>query len=198
MSDKDLAEQKNSIDIATDAMYSLSFLEVITRVIGSNDADKISVKEFYERWLAEVKAPERKIPFSLGAFVGYLFCGLVVTKQNWSGLLPPVELPALDKEWGVQGVTFNSPKQPSPDFVYFVRRLRNSISHNNFTLILPKKEAVQGDANKFHELVKISFIDVNPSDGTDTFEATLSLKQLELLIKKFHSVVHTTLRNTPA
>ena len=103
--------EKDAIDAVTNTMFSLDFLNEITKVIFSPNGNKVSVGQFYDMWVQSSGAPEDKVPFNLGVFVAYLYCGLLVTRENWYDLLPDTELSNLDPDWGLVGVTCVAPKQ---------------------------------------------------------------------------------------
>ncbi len=47
----DLEREKNAVDIVTNSMFSLDFLEGITDVIFSEQRDSMTVGHFYDEWL---------------------------------------------------------------------------------------------------------------------------------------------------
>lgn len=191
-------QEKDAVDVVTNTMLSLGFLDDISKVIFSPNRHRISVGEFYDKWLQATGAPELKVPFNLGVFVAYLYCGLLVTKENWYDLLPDTELSNLDPDWGLVGVTCTAPKQPRVTLPHFIRRLRNALGHANLSFSVPKDikylEDIHTRVEHMHKRVALTFRDENPRDPSDTFQATLTLIQLEKLIKKFHSIVHRTVR----
>lgn len=191
---KTVAEEKNTVDLVTDAMYSVSFLEVLAKEIFSSKKETMPVRDFYLGWLKSVGAPEPKMPFSLGIFAGYMFCGLLITKENWSDLLPATEIAKLDEDWGLRGIVCVDSKEANPNIAHFIRRLRNSIGHTNFSIQVPSVSDIHGDLDKIHDLTVWTFKDIDPRDATNTFEVSLTMRQIEFLIKKFHSIVHQTVR----
>ena len=191
---KGIDEEKNTVDLVTDAMYSMSFLAEISNEIFRNPNATTTVKEFYSAWLRAVGAPQPKIPFSLGCFAGYMYCGLLITKENWSDLIPNEELPNLSADWGLTGVTCTAPQKANPTLQYFIRRMRNSLGHANISVAIFPSVDIQKD---IHKMATWTFKDVNPQDHTDTFETTLTMYQIEMLIKKFHSIVHQNVRIKP-
>lgn len=191
---KTIDQEKNTIDLVTDAMFSLSFLESANNAIFSSPNTDISLKRFYRTWLERTGAPQRQIPFSLGSFVGYMFCGLLITKENWSDLLPAGPLSRLDPAWGLTGVACVSPQEPQPTVAYVIRRLRNALGHTNFSVHVPGTEEIGGDLAKINDLTTWTFNDVNPRNLADTFEMTLTINQVAKLIKQFHSIAHQAVR----
>lgn len=185
-------QEKDAVDVVTNTMFSLSFLDTISKVIFGPNRNEITVGAFYDQWLAKTSARDMKIPFNPGIFIAYLFVGLLVTKENWADLLPDKELNNVPSDWGLDGVCCIAPKQPSPKLAYFIRRLRNALGHCNFFFEIPDD---LHSVDELHSNVKITFRDQNQRDLSDTFETSLTLIQLEQLIKKFHSIVHTTIAN---
>lgn len=180
----------------TDAMYSLSFLDLFSKIVFNPSENKVSVSEFYNSWLYVIDSPEVKIPFSLGSFAGYLFCGLLIIKENWSVLLPKNKISELDKDWGLNGISVMvRSKVEDPLLFDFVRRLRNSLAHTNFLVSVPSVDDARS-INEIHNLVRWSFTDIDLKDRDNIFEVTMSMAQLEMLIKKLQSIVHRNIRNT--
>ncbi len=179
-------QEKDAVDIVTDTMYSLDFLDEISKVIFSPSRNEVTVGEFYDQWLASTMATEMKIPFNLGVFVAYLFVGLLVTKENWTGLIPDEDVDNISLDWGLGGVNYSATKKPLK-LKEFIRCLRNALGHSDFSFELSNNlQSVVG----FHNKVIIVFRDQR--DLSNAFEARLTLAQLERLIKKFHSVVHAS------
>ncbi|MFC0772563.1 HEPN family nuclease [Terrimonas alba] len=187
-------EEKNTIDLVTGAMFSISFLDTITNALFNHEANTQSLIDFYNYWLKGTGAKDQKIPFSPGSFVGYLFCGLLITKENWSDLLPDQAISTLDPDWGLSGVSGLPEDKADPKLSYVIRRVRNALGHTNFTMHVPTPEEVNGDLSKIHTLTKFTFRDVDPKHPNNWFEVMLTMHQLELLIKKFQSIVHQNVR----
>lgn len=188
------AEEANTIDLVTDAMYSISFLDSLNKVLFNPKTNNISLIDFYNSWMEVSEAIEPKMPFSLGIFTGYLYCGLLITKENWSELLPDSRINEISSDWGLDGITPLVEGNQDLKLSYFIRRLRNSLGHSNFKIHVPRPEELTS-LDQIHDLVEWTFYDVNPSDASDTFSVTLSMKRLEMLIKKFHSLAHQDIRN---
>ena len=194
---RSLDEERNSIDLVTDSMYSTDFLDQITAQIFSPN-NRITVIDFYDQWLKKTEAVEKKIPFSPGAIAGYLYCGLVLTREIWDDLLPKCKLKDLDPEWGLDGVSFVTSKGPKSDeeeLAFVTKRLRNSVSHGNISLIIRNAAEIKKNRNKIHDQVDWTFKDVNLFDPKDTFEITLTMRRIETFIKKFHSEIHADVRS---
>jgi len=185
---KTLEEEKDSIDLVTNSMFSISFLDTITLAIFNSNTNSVSLIDFYKDWLHKIGVSKPKIPFNLGIFSGYLFCGLLITKENWSNLLPDKAISTLNPEWGLSEISCLPLSNNDPRLPQFIRHIRNALSHANFTIQMPKPEEINGDLNKMHLKTKWTFKD------SDCFEVTLTMIQLEKLIKKFQGVVHQDVR----
>jgi HEPN pEK499 p136 len=190
MSKKSLEEERDAVDVITDCMYSLGFLADVSNAIFSNVADNISIKRFYEDWLKQSQTPRVVIPFNSGIILGYLYVGILFAKENWFDLVPLDQVDVSDEAWGIRGAIIIAPKEPKPTVRYAVRRIRNSLGHGYPTLSLV-------GVTKTTELLEratFSFHDVNVRDSADTFDVTLTLGQLVMLVKKFQSTIHRHVR----
>jgi HEPN family protein len=183
-------KELDTVDIVTNTMFSLSFLDQITSVIFSENRHKITVGQFYDQWLVWTNASEPKVPFNPGIFTAYMYCGLLVTKENWYDLVPNLELAKLDPDWGLAGVICHAPKHPKVTLPYFIRRIRNALGHAHFSFAMPDDIKV----NEIHARAEISFRDQNRNDPADFFETSLTWNQIERLIRQFHSVVYPSVK----
>ncbi len=191
MTKLDLEKAKDAVDLVTASMFSLDFLEVITDVIFSPKRHEVTVGRFYDQWLQASGAKEPKIPFSLGAILGYLYCGLLFTKEHWFDLLPDVDFTTADPKWGISGANFEAPKKANPCLKNVVKRIRNALGHGYFTVNIPKR--ISRSERMTH--VTLKFHDENIRDPSDTFDIELSLEQLSKFVKTFHSVIHRHVRS---
>lgn len=181
------------MDLVTGCMFSLDFLECITDVVFSPNPDAITVGHFYDQWLKASGAKENKIPFSLGAIFGYLYCGILFTKEHWLDVLPDVDFATADEGWGISGVSFTAPNLiNSASLKYVVRRIRNALGHGYFTVNVPKGLK---DRSEIMTRVTLQFHDENIRDTSDTFDIELNFYQLSKFIKKFQSVIHHYVRS---
>lgn len=183
--------EKDAVDLVTNCMITLDFLEQITLAIGDPRGTTIPVGDFYNQWRVQRQLPEHKPPFNLGVLAGYLYCGLLLTGENWQEVIPDERIEDLDAAWGLQDAAFTAPKNMSPKLRYVIRRLRNSLGHANFHFNVP---ADLDDPRTIHQRVSVTFQDTNARDKADTFDTTLRLEQLECLIKQFQATVHATVR----
>src|SRR4030042_5865822 len=99
----DLEQEKNAVDYITNCMFSLCFLESISDFIFSQKRDALTVGQFYDQWVQGTGAKEPKIPYNLGAILGYLYCGILFAKEYWHDLLPNVDLAKADSKWSISG-----------------------------------------------------------------------------------------------
>lgn len=185
-------QERDAVDFVTNSMYSLGFLKDISDVIFSPNRDKLTVGQFYDRWLQASGAKEPKIPFNLGAILGYIYCGVLFTKEHWFDLLPDVDFDKADPEWGFSSTSYVSPQNPNPDLKYVVRRIRNALGHGHVVVDVPKDLE---DKAKLMTRVTLRLHDVNMRDASDTFDITLRLQQLAEFIQAFQSIVHQHVRS---
>lgn len=188
----DLEREKNAVDIVTNSMFSLDFLEGITDVIFSEQRDSMTVGHFYDEWLKASGVREKKIPFSLGAIIGYLYCGILFAKEHWFEMLPDVDFIDANPKWGISGAPFSAPKKEKPSLKYVIRRVRNALGHGNINVNVPRDLKDRTDRMT---RVTIEFCDRNNSDPSDTFHIELSLKQLSTFVRAFQSLIHNTVRS---
>lgn len=193
MADPEFEREKNAIDIITDSMCSLDFLQGITNVIFSQNPDSMTVGQFYDEWLKASGMKEMKIPFSLGAIIGCLYCGILLAKENWYHLLPEKDITSTDFPFRIPKDSFSSPEVKRPTLKYVIRRIRNALGHGGFNIIIPKKNIK--DRSEIMTKVTIDFHDENPKNPKDTFDIKLSLMQLSDIIKMLQSAIHQDVRS---
>ena len=58
--------------------------------------------------------PQEITPYSLGAMIGFLYCGILLVKEQWFDLLPEDNIENSNSDWGFLSATFYSPKKPTP------------------------------------------------------------------------------------
>lgn len=181
--------EKDSIDFVTDSMFSLGFLESITKVIFSGDRDRVSVAYFYDQWEGTRTG---KIPFSLGAFVGYMYCGFTIVQENWESLIPKLRVSSASDDWGLKNAKIIAAKNKNITINYVIRRIRNSLGHARFYVNFPPEKITRENSM---EEVTFTFEDVHFKDSTDTFEAVLTMNDITKVIKKLQGLAHTHVRN---
>lgn len=187
-----MSHQVDMLDIVTNAMFSISFLQAITPIaFDASRRNSVSVGQFYDEWLAKTKAGELKIPFSLGAFAGYMYCGLIITNEHWLDQVPDTPAATCASEWGLAGVTIATPRMANPTLRYVVRRLRNALGHGNFRFIVPDNLKSGDDVMK---RASVKFHDVSMKDHLDTFDIQLELDQVAKLVKAFHGSVYPEIK----
>ena len=192
MSKLNIEQEKDAVDFVTDSMFSLEFLKDISDVIFSPNRDNLTVGQFYDQWLQMSGDKQPKIPFSLGAILGYIYCGILFTKEHWFDLLPDIEFDKADAEWGFVNTTYVAPQEPNPSLKYAIRRIRNALGHGYVVVDIPKE---QMDKSEIMSRVSLQLHDVNTRDPSDTFDITLRLEQFAKFIKKFQNVVHRYVRS---
>lgn len=190
-----LDEERDAFDLLTNGMFSLDFLKAITDVIFSEHRNKITVGDFYDEWLRGSGASGYKIPFSLGAIVAYLYCGLVLTKELWDHLVPDDPVSSIASDWSLSNITVSAPREHNPSARYIVRRIRNSLSHGNIRLNVPNGIS---DRSQLMKRTSVRFHDDNQRDPADVFDAEASLDTLTQVITKFHSEIHRYVREKKA
>lgn len=181
--------EKDAVDLVTNNMITLDFLEQLTLAIRSPLGPTISVAQFYNDWLSQRQLPEHKPPFNLGVIAGYLYVGLLLTKENWADLIPSDRIDALGPEWGLTGVSCLG-TDSNPPVAQFVRRVRNAMGHARFAFRVPPEFTPQN----VHDTVTVTFEDVNTRNPSDRFGVTLKLVQVEKLIKEFQGRIHKSVR----
>ncbi len=189
MTKLDLEYEKNATDVLLTSMYSLNFLRNISTAIFDFKVPSMTVRELYDK---EVKLSKNTefLPYSYGAIVGYLYCGLLLAKEYWLDLLPDDELPMSDPEWCLSDVTCMSPKQVKPTVRYVIRRMRNALGHGNFIMNFPKYPKKGTDKHWYEKKFTIEFHDENQRDSLDTFVIELSLYRLLKIVKKFQAITY--------
>jgi len=187
----DQEQEKNAVDLITNSMFSLSFLESISNIIFGPNPDSITVKQFYKEWIRLTNAKDFKIPYNLGAILGYLYVGILFAKEHWQNLLPDIELAKADPKWGISGTECNFPNKKNPSLKDTVRRIRNALGHGRVVVNVPKGIK----RSELMSRVTLHLHDVKPNKLYDTFDITLSLEQLCNFIKAFQSVIHKHVRS---
>ncbi len=189
MTKLDLEYEKNAMDVFSSSMYSLNFLRNITTAIFDPKLSTMTVKELYDK---EVKLSKNTkfLPYSFGAIVGDLYCGLLLAKEYWLDLLPDDELPMSDPSWCLSDVTCTAPKQTKPTIRYVIKRIRNALGHGNFIINSSKEPRKGTDKYWFEKKFTIEFHDKNQRDSSDTFDIELSLYQLYMMMRKFQTIAY--------
>ena len=192
--DHDLFQEKLAMDIFTSSMYSLNFLKNITVAIFDHDLKSLNVEDIYDQWLrkcglSEVEVPH--IPYSFGAIIGYLYCGILLAKEKWFDLLPEDKIEDASPDWGFSSATYFSSQEPYPTIKYAIRRMRNALGHGNILFNVPDGfQRDQKDKDDFERKVSIKLHDENIRDRGDTFDIEISIFGLAKAIKKFHGIAY--------
>ena len=183
-------KEKAIMDVVTGSIYSLNFLRNITEAIFEPRLQSLKVGEVYEQWLKMCGYPRTIIPYSLGAIIGNLYCGILLSKEQWFDLLPEDKIDESSSEWGFLSATY-SPQEPSPTIKYAFRRMRNALGHGNIFFNFPKNiQRNRKDKADFEKKFTVKFYDVNPKDSKDFFIIENSLLGLLTAIREFHKIAY--------
>ena len=192
--DNDLVQEKLAMDIITGSMYSTNLLKNFTVAIFDPNLKSLTIGELYEQWKKMCGFPEdynNYIPYSFGSIVGYLYCGILLSKEKWFDLLPEDKIDEANIEWGFSSATYSCPKKPSPTIRYAIRRMRNALGHGNILINVPKGiKRDKKDKDDFEKKITLKFHDVDPRNPGDTFDIEIPLLGLSAAIKKFHSITY--------
>lgn len=188
---KDLQNEKDTIDLVTESMFSVAFLKDFLDCLHAGQGDNFTVAQFYRQWCREVRPNEEVIPFNLGIITSHLYTGIVLTKERWDTLIPDNSSQEAMAEWSLSGVIVAAPKKLNPSVKYIVRRIRNALGHGNIKIDFPDDATREGLLDQ----VKFELFDINSRDPADTFLAIASINSLLGLIKKLQSVAHANVRS---
>ncbi|PVZ63941.1 HEPN family nuclease [Pelagibaculum spongiae] len=91
-------------------------------------------------------------------FISSLYTYIVLPKESFFDSIPDdIETNSLKTQWGINKL------QPSYKLKYFLRRLRNAVSHGEI---------------EFTETIDFIFTDKNPRNKSDVFQVKLSVDEL--------------------
>lgn len=178
------------MDIISGSMYSLNFLRNISVAIFDQRVEDMTVREFHAAWLKKAKYTEHSVPYCLGSILGYLYCGILLSKERWYDLLPEDSINDAPSKWGLAGVKYNSPKKPDPSIKYAIRRMRNALGHGNISINVPPDLDYRKDEFEFEKRTFITFYDEDRRDKSNVFEIEISIDGLSALVKKFEGLVY--------
>ncbi len=181
---------KIAMDIISGSMYSLNFLRNVSVAIFDKRIEDMTVREFYESWLKKTKYTEHSVPYCLGSIFGYLYCGILLSKERWDDLLPEDYIKDASAEWGLVGVKYNSPKKLNPSIKNTIRRMRNALGHGNISINVPHDLDYRKDEFEFEKRTSVKFYDEDPRDSFDVFEIEISIEGLSMLVKKFQGIAY--------
>jgi hypothetical protein len=178
------------MDIISGSMNSLNFLRNISVAIFDKSIEDMTVREFHTAWLKKRKYTEHSVPYCLGSILGYLYCGILLSKERWYDLLPEDPIEDAPSEWGLAGVKYNSPKKPNPSIQYAIRRIRNALGHGNISIDVPADLDYRKDEFELEKRTSIRFYDQDRRDESDVFEIEIPIAGLSELVKKLHGLVY--------
>lgn len=192
---KEREQETLAMDILTGSMYSLNFLRNLTTAIFDPKLQLLTVREVYDQWLKKAgftgSPREPSVPYNFGPIIGFLYCGILLAKEKWFDLLPEVPVDESAPEWGLRTSNFSCPKTPSPSIKYILRRMRNALGHGNIEISFPKDAQKDNhDKYDFEKRMILHLHDVDPRNPDDTFDIQISLLELSIAIKKFHSIAY--------
>ena len=183
-----------AMDIISGSMYSLNFLRDISVAIYDKRIEDMTVREFHAAWLKKAKYTEHSVPYCLGSILGYLYCGILLSKERWHDFLPEDPVKDASPEWGFTEARYSSPKKPDPSIKYAVRRIRNALGHGNMAINVPHGLDYRKDEFEFEKRTSIRFHDEDQRDKSDVFEIEMSIDGLSALVKKFQGLVYPEIR----
>lgn len=186
--DRDI--DKIAMDIISGSMYSLNFLRNISVAIFDQRIIDMTVREFYAASLKKSNFTQHSVPYCLGSIFGYLYCGILLSKERWYDLLPEDCIKDAPAEWGLVGVKYNAPKKKDPSIKYTIRRIRNALGHGNISINVPHDLDYRKDEFEFEKRTTVKFYDKDQRDSSDVFEIELSIEGLSMLVKKFQEIAY--------
>lgn len=125
------------MDIISGSMYSLNFLRNISVAIFDQRIADMTVREFHAARLKNAKYTGHSVPYCLGPILGFLYCGILLSKERWFEFLPEDSIKEATPDWGFTGANYKSPKEPNPSIKYTIRRIRNALAHGNILINVP-------------------------------------------------------------
>ena len=179
-----------AMDIISGSMYSFNFLRNISVAIFDQRIEDMTVREFHAAWLKKAKHTDHSVPYCLGSIFGYLYCGILLSKERWYDLLPEEPISNAPSGWGLAGVRYHSPKKPDPTIKDAIRRMRNALGHGNISINVPQDLDYRDDEFAFEKGTFITFYDENQRDKSDVFEIEISIDGLSKLVKAFQALVY--------
>ena len=184
MDKADLAHQANVVDFVTNTMLSTHFLINFSVAVHDPIKSQVPIGQFYEAWLKYATPQERKSPFHPGVFLGYLYCGLILTSEHWLSLVPKEEI-AKAHAWGMGAA--HKRITGAADLQDVVRRLRNALAHGRVRVDIPQP-LPEGDPL---DSVKIRFHDVSKYAPTNAFDAVLTMNECINLVRAYHQKIYS-------
>lgn len=179
-------DTNNNIDNVNISKQSLDFIDLIGRAIYNVNRDYVYTEHFYKEWIEKMCETEREISVTLESIIGYIYCGLMYTKESMYDFLPNVDLNYEGDIWGIATLSYKIPKCQNPKLRYAIGRIRNSLANRTFRINVPE------DIDKEDILtnVKITFYDQDTNDEKDTFEMELCIGELANFVRSFTSEIY--------
>jgi len=186
-------DEKDALDNITNAMFSLDFLKFYTDSLANHELSQKSIEYFYSSWLENrhISLQDPKIPFSLGAILGYLYVGILYAKEGWYTLIPAQPLNQ-SIDWGTSTLIVNNPVNSNIQLNAFARRIRNALGHGRIKINVPMDGTFTPD--NVEDTVSVTFKDVG-RNPTDIFETTMKISELEKFIRKFQELIFADVKS---
>jgi HEPN pEK499 p136 len=169
----------------TSCMFSIGFLDDISKVIVNDNENKFSLIDFYSYWIKHRQVPNL-LPITSGVIMGYLFMGILFSKEIWFDLIPDVPIAESEHKWCLYKYRPICPKMKKPTLKYVIRRIRNSLGHG---YAKTKYFEYLKNRDKLNNM-EIEFYDQNTKDPKDTFTIEIKLNDLRGFIQQFQDEIY--------
>ena len=140
-------------------------LGIIDRLKNQKASNSITLMEILDQLYEpydkiEPNYRDEHIFFNQYQLISSLYVYIVLPKEIFFDSIDDnLETKSLNNRWGINGLS------PSYKLKYFLRRLRNAISHGRI---------------EFTQTMDFTFTDQNPKNRSDIFSVTLSAEQLQM------------------
>lgn len=182
-----------ALEVVAGSMYSLNFLRNASDAIFDDRLRSWGIGEIYDGWTKRFGMdafPSPFVPYSLGAVIGYLYCGILFAKEAWFDLLPDTELSLAESAWGFEEMYYSCPLKPRPTIKYVFRRLRNALGHGNISLeVIRQDDFDKRDKEILEKNTIFIFHDKNQLNEQDIFDARITLFNLSRSVRMFYKIV---------
>lgn len=185
-----MRDTTSNIDNVSISKNSLDFIDSIGRAVYSVDRDYVYTEQLYKEWTERPYETEREIYVTLESIIGYIYCGIMYTKENMYDLLPDIDLNYKGDVWGIATPSYKIPKCHNPKLRYAIRRIRNSFSNRTFRINVPKNIC----SKDILVDTKIFFYDENSDDKDDIFEMELCIGELANFVRAFMSEIYKNIK----
>jgi len=128
--------------------------------------------EFYFPWCEKRLAGKHEVPLNKGTVWMISSAVIVSSKERWLSFLPNTPISLIDSEWGLTECRLDYPSNPDPSIKDIVWKIRNSLSHTDFTVKVGK------EGTPWNVLLKETTFTFRDSIGKTPFELEISLSDL--------------------